>query len=153
MNDKDFYQDWFDDDEEPETEGEEERPSGKARTAFHVLYQDDDLLALDKAPGVPTIPERGSEESLKTLAQQQFGRLWTVHRIDKQTSGVVLFARTAEAHRDLNEQFRTRETEKRSRVACTSSPLTTSASPSSSWMTAARWRVQPTTTSSDTLTV
>lgn len=113
MNDNDFYQDWLDDNEEPETEGEEERPSGKTRTAFHVLYQDDDLLALDKAPGVPTIPERGSEESLKTLAQQQFGRLWTVHRIDKQTSGVVLFARTPEAHRDLNEQFRTRETEKR----------------------------------------
>lgn len=114
MNDIDQFQDWFEDDEEGvgEETQEEERHHGKERASFTVLYEDEELLALNKASGLATIPERGKAESLKTLAQGKFGQLWTVHRIDKETSGVVLFARNAEAHRDLNEQFRTRETGK-----------------------------------------
>lgn len=105
--------DWIEGEEISEPEETPQRTEGKGKRFFTVLYVDDDLLALDKAPGIATIPERGKDESLKTLAQERFGQLWTVHRIDKETSGVVLFARNAEAHRDLNEQFRTRETEKR----------------------------------------
>ena len=91
----------------------EERPQ-KKRAQYSVLYEDETLLVFDKAAGLATIPERHDDrESLRALAAKEFGRLWTVHRIDKETSGVVLFARDAEAHRDLNEQFRERRTEKK----------------------------------------
>ncbi|MCB0712491.1 MAG: RluA family pseudouridine synthase [Ignavibacteriae bacterium] len=99
--------------EEAEAEAEGERRQ-KKRSLYSVLYEDDRLLVFDKAPGLATIPERHDDRgSLRALALQEFGRVWTVHRIDKDTSGVVLFAKDAEAHRELNEQFRERKTEKK----------------------------------------
>ncbi|MGE3800171.1 MAG: RluA family pseudouridine synthase [Candidatus Kapaibacterium sp.] len=99
--------------EEAEAEADAERRL-KKKALYSVLYEDDRLLVFDKAPGLATIPERHDDRgSLRALALQEFGRVWTVHRIDKDTSGVVLFAKDAEAHRELNEQFRERKTEKK----------------------------------------
>ncbi len=47
----------------------------------------------------PTLPY------IKSLLEQQYGRLWVVHRLDKATSGVLVLARSANAHRSLNAQF------------------------------------------------
>lgn len=81
----------------------------KERKKFAVLFQDEHLIAFDKASGVATIRERFEVgTSLKEIAEQRHGRLWTVHRIDKDTSGVVLFARNAETHKALNDQFEQR---------------------------------------------
>lgn len=79
-----------------------------------LLYQDDTLLAVNKPPGLLTIPDgyNPALPYLSGLLQQQFGRLWVVHRLDKDTSGVILFARSAEIHRQLNLQFERRETRK-----------------------------------------
>ncbi|MBG0788825.1 MAG: RluA family pseudouridine synthase, partial [Anaerolineaceae bacterium] len=49
---------------------------------------------------------------LQQVLEPQFGQLWIVHRLDKETSGVMLLARNPEAHRRLNEAFRNREVEK-----------------------------------------
>lgn len=79
-----------------------------------ILYQDETLLAVNKPPGLRSIPD-GYDTSLPFLSgllQQQFGRLWVVHRLDKDTSGVMVFARSAEAHRDVGLQFEHRETRK-----------------------------------------
>lgn len=72
-----------------------------------VLYHDDALLAVNKPAGLPTLPDgyRSAAPYLVGLLQEAFGRLWVVHRLDKETSGVLLLARTADAHRDLNRQF------------------------------------------------
>ncbi|MCC7438319.1 MAG: RluA family pseudouridine synthase [Armatimonadetes bacterium] len=83
----------------------------KERKKFAVLFQDEHLIAFDKASGIATIRERFEVgTSLKEIAEQRHGRLWTVHRIDKDTSGVVLFARDAETHKALNDQFEQRTT-------------------------------------------
>jgi tRNA pseudouridine32 synthase/23S rRNA pseudouridine746 synthase len=72
------------------------------------------VIALDKQPGQLVIPGRGaSERTLLDEAQEVFGRLWVVHRLDRGTSGALLFARTAEAHRTLNLAFDRREVAKR----------------------------------------
>lgn len=77
---------------------------------YSVIYEDERVMAFDKGPGLSVIPERyPGATSLKTLAEEKFGRLWTVHRIDKDTSGVILFARDAEAHKALNDQFERHE--------------------------------------------
>jgi tRNA pseudouridine32 synthase / 23S rRNA pseudouridine746 synthase len=71
-----------------------------------VLHEDEALLAIDKPAGRLVIPGRsGGEISLREQLTDSHGPLWVVHRLDRGTSGVLLFARTAEAHRDLNMQF------------------------------------------------
>ncbi|MHB8419627.1 MAG: RluA family pseudouridine synthase [Myxococcales bacterium] len=80
-----------------------------------VLWQDDAWVVFDKPSGLLTIPgRRAGEDSLKGAGERLLGRaLWTVHRLDRETSGVVAFALTAEAHRALCLAFERREVEKR----------------------------------------
>ncbi len=71
-----------------------------------LLHEDGALLAIDKPAGRLVIPGRsGGELSLREQLTVSHGPLWVVHRLDRGTSGVLIFARTAEAHRDLNMQF------------------------------------------------
>ncbi len=82
--------------------------------ALSVLYADEHLIAVDKPAGQLVIPGRGARErTALDEAQEAYGRLWVVHRLDRGTSGVVLFPRTAEAHRTLNLAFDRREVAKR----------------------------------------
>ena len=72
-----------------------------------VLFETDDLIAIDKPEGVASIPTRtkGEETMLSLLSEQCGRRFFVVHRLDKEVSGVMLFAKTADAHRHLNKQF------------------------------------------------
>jgi len=84
-----------------------------------LLHEDAELIAVAKPAGIPVIPARGEppEACLQHVVAAARGeRLWVVHRIDRDTSGVVVFARTAEAHRMLNLAFEQREVEKRYRA-------------------------------------
>jgi tRNA pseudouridine32 synthase/23S rRNA pseudouridine746 synthase len=79
-----------------------------------VLHEDAHLLAVDKPAGRLVIPGRGGgERSLREELEAAHGRLWVVHRLDRGTSGVLLFARTADAHRALNLAFDRGEPAKR----------------------------------------
>jgi tRNA pseudouridine32 synthase/23S rRNA pseudouridine746 synthase len=79
-----------------------------------VLHEDAQLLAVAKPPGRIVIPGRTpGEPSLRAELEGAHGPLWVVHRLDRGTSGVLLFARTAEAHRALNLAFDAGEPEKR----------------------------------------
>jgi len=75
--------------------------------ALSLIYSDETLLVVNKPAGIATIPEGWdkSTPNLRCLLEKEFGRLWTVHRLDKATSGVIFFARTAEAHRTLSLLF------------------------------------------------
>ncbi len=74
---------------------------------MQILHQDSFLLVVNKPAGMPVLPEGWDKDAsfLVKELEAQFGRIWVVHRIDKVTSGIVLFAMTAEAHRSLNIQF------------------------------------------------
>ncbi|MGC8855583.1 MAG: RluA family pseudouridine synthase [Anaerolineae bacterium] len=81
---------------------------------MNLLYCDENLLVINKPAGVPVLPE-GWEADAPYLVKQleaEFGRIWVVHRLDKVTSGVMVFARHAEAHRVLNAQFEKRQAKK-----------------------------------------
>ena len=66
-------------------------------------------IALNKPAGLLSIPDReGKDVSLKSILQEKYGEIFTVHRLDKETSGVILFAKTAEAHRYFSQQFEER---------------------------------------------
>jgi RluA family pseudouridine synthase len=74
------------------------------------IHADDLLVALDKPAGLLTIPGRKIDEpSLWRLAEAKLGaRLYAVHRLDRETSGVVVFAKSPEAHRALSQAFERR---------------------------------------------
>src|SRR6266851_4713167 len=81
---------------------------------MRVLYRDEWVMAVDKAAGVLTVPGRGSDEGEVLSAEVRAvapGAL-PVHRLDRDTSGVVLFGVTREAHRALNAAFESRRAEK-----------------------------------------
>ncbi len=82
--------------------------------APRVLHADAALLAVDKPAGRIVIPGRGGDEpSLREELEAAHGRLWVVHRLDRGTTGVLVFARTAEAHRTVNLAFDRGEPKKR----------------------------------------
>jgi len=79
-----------------------------------ILYQDNDCVAVMKPAGVAAIPETAKDSaSLNALLEQQLGqRVFPVHRLDKDVSGVILYALTAAAHRFLNTAFEKRQVRK-----------------------------------------
>jgi len=78
-----------------------------------VLASADGWIAVDKPPGMVVVPAPGTDASLwRALENERNERLWVVHRIDRGTSGLVLFARNADAHRTLSMAFERGEVRK-----------------------------------------
>jgi RluA family pseudouridine synthase len=80
-----------------------------------VLYQDDEIVAAAKPAGQPAIPGRGAaaEGALNVELERELGaKLFVVHRLDKDASGLILFAKTAQAHRRLCAEFEGRRVRK-----------------------------------------
>jgi RluA family pseudouridine synthase len=73
---------------------------------MNIIWADDHLLAVNKPAGLPTLPDGWAPgPHVKSVLEPIYGRLWIVHRLDRSTSGALVLARTAAAHRDLNLQF------------------------------------------------
>src|SRR5919199_1472143 len=82
------------------------------KIAEHIIFQDEDLVAINKPAGVLTIPDREGNVSLKNYLKQALGEIYTVHRLDKDTSGVVVFAKNEAAHKQLSQLFEGRDVQK-----------------------------------------
>ncbi|CUU07765.1 23S rRNA pseudouridine1911/1915/1917 synthase [Candidatus Kryptobacter tengchongensis] len=74
---------------------------------IEIIYEDEDFIVLNKPAGVLTIPDRFSKSlpNLYGILTEKYGRIFVVHRLDKETSGVICFAKNEEAHSDLSEKF------------------------------------------------
>jgi len=79
-----------------------------------VLFEDNDFLAVHKPENIASIPERlsGRDSIVHMLRQSRGERLFVVHRLDKEVSGVLVFARNSGAHKYLNDKFSSREVRK-----------------------------------------
>jgi RluA family pseudouridine synthase len=89
-----------------------------------IIYCDEQILVVDKPAGLAVLPE-GWEPDAPYLVRQledEFKKMWVVHRLDKVTSGVMVFARSAEAHRALNSQFEKHQTRKVYHAVCIGNP-------------------------------
>lgn len=81
-------------------------------SAFIVL-ENDDFVGINKPPGLLSIPDReGKDVSLKILLKERYGNIFTVHRLDKDTSGMIVFAKNTVTHKHLSQQFEGRQTKK-----------------------------------------
>lgn len=73
---------------------------------YELLYEDEHFLVVSKPAGMLTIPDRfGNKESLQAVLERKYGKIFVVHRLDRETSGVICFARNEAAHRHLSLQF------------------------------------------------
>lgn len=79
-----------------------------------IIWSDEDLLVVNKPAGIPTLTDGYDPGApyLLGLFKQAYERLWVVHRLDRETSGILVLARTPEAHRELNAQFSGRQVRK-----------------------------------------
>ena len=78
-----------------------------------IVVETDELIVLSKPAGLLSIPDReGKEISLKKILQEKYERVFTVHRLDKETSGLIVFAKDEATHKKLSQQFEERQTEK-----------------------------------------
>src|SRR5687768_6619177 len=85
----------------------------KIKLSKLTVLEDDDLIALNKPSGLLSIPDRkGKDISLKKLLQEKYENIFTVHRLDKDTSGLILFAKNELTHKQLSLQFEERQTVK-----------------------------------------
>jgi 23S rRNA pseudouridine1911/1915/1917 synthase len=86
-----------------------------------IVYEDADLLVIDKPPGLPVHPAPGHPSHtlvnailsyLPTLAEDDYIRPGIVHRLDKDTSGLIIVAKNRRAHENLSDQFKARSVSK-----------------------------------------
>ncbi|TCP61588.1 ribosomal large subunit pseudouridine synthase A [Rhodovulum bhavnagarense] len=83
-------------------------------TPLDVIHHDHALLAVNKPPGLLSVPGRGAHlaDCLLARVQAAFPEALLVHRLDRDTSGVIVFALTPQAQRHLGLQFEKRQTKK-----------------------------------------
>ena len=79
-------------------------PAEESRTAFSVLYEDEDVIVVDKESGV------NSEAVFEALSRA--GACWFLHRLDRNTEGVMIFAKNEAAADEILAAFRERRAEK-----------------------------------------
>ena len=90
----------------------------KSSALFSVIYQDEDIVVLNKSSGLLVAADRWDPDAprLDNLATAEIckegQRLFAVHRIDKDTSGIVIYGRTEESHRTLSMAFENRQVDK-----------------------------------------
>jgi tRNA pseudouridine32 synthase / 23S rRNA pseudouridine746 synthase len=80
-----------------------------------ILYEDDVLLVVDKPSGLLSVPGRGEDKQdcLLSRVQAKYEDVLIVHRLDMETSGVMVLARNKSTHRALSALFEAREVQKR----------------------------------------
>jgi 23S rRNA pseudouridine955/2504/2580 synthase/23S rRNA pseudouridine1911/1915/1917 synthase len=77
-----------------------------------IIYEDENMVALNKPSGMLTIPDRKGEPALKNFLAEKYGEIYTVHRLDRETSGLVVFAKNAGTHKYLSQLFEGRQIKK-----------------------------------------
>jgi len=94
------------------------------KAKLEILHDDPEFVIVNKAPGMLSIPDRFVKEIpniLKSL-HQIHEKVFVVHRLDKETSGVICYAKTEEAHKNLNKQFLDRTVDKHYRAIVEGTP-------------------------------
>lgn len=84
-----------------------------SRNKLEIVFENDEYVAINKPHGLLSIPDRTqSEKSLKEMLIEKYGSIYTVHRLDKDTSGLIIFAKTETAHKFFSALFEERKIDK-----------------------------------------
>lgn len=79
--------------------------------SLHIVYIDEALIVADKPRGLLSVPGRGSlkHPSVRTYLSNAYGSVFDIHRLDLDTSGLIVMARTKAAQSELARQFASRD--------------------------------------------
>jgi 23S rRNA pseudouridine955/2504/2580 synthase/23S rRNA pseudouridine1911/1915/1917 synthase len=78
-----------------------------------IIFENEDFIVINKPAGMLSIPDReGKEISLKKFLQEKYEQIFTVHRLDRDTSGLIVFAKNEHTHKYLSQLFEERTIEK-----------------------------------------
>jgi len=93
--------------------------------APEILHVDDEIIVVDKPAGMLSVPGRTKADSLLEHLQEKFGEVHSCHRLDKDTSGVMVFARSMSAKTTIEFQFAGKQVQKtyRARLCAADSPF------------------------------
>ncbi len=84
-----------------------------AKQHLDIILETANWVAINKPAGMLSIPDREqSQPSLKDLLIEKYGKIYTVHRLDRETSGVIIFAKNDTTHRFLSQRFEGRGVQK-----------------------------------------
>ncbi|MEM9938849.1 MAG: RluA family pseudouridine synthase [Pseudomonadota bacterium] len=85
-----------------------------AADRLQIVHADGDCIVANKPSGLLSVPGLGPEKAFcaQSILKDQFGEAHTVHRLDMDTSGLIIFARTKDAQRHLSHQFQQRRVAK-----------------------------------------
>lgn len=80
-----------------------------------LIYRDDDVMVINKPAGLLSVPGKGEalSDSVQTRLLQEEPKTLLIHRLDRDTSGILVFALNKEAQRHISIQFQQRQTEKK----------------------------------------
>lgn len=81
---------------------------------YEIIYEDKYLVAVNKLAGILAVPDRYNPNiiNLKQLLYEKYGEIFVVHRLDKGTSGIMIYAKDAQTHKAFNDMFENQEIEK-----------------------------------------
>jgi 23S rRNA pseudouridine955/2504/2580 synthase/23S rRNA pseudouridine1911/1915/1917 synthase len=78
-----------------------------------LIFENDFFIVINKPAGMLSIPDREqSQASLKDILIEKYGSIYTIHRLDKETSGIIVFAKNDITHKYFSQQFESRHVEK-----------------------------------------
>jgi len=83
---------------------------------MEIIFENEDFILINKPDGMLSIPRRGtiiSEDSVYSLLKEKYKNIYIVHRLDKETSGLLIFAKNPETHSYLCNLFETHNIEKK----------------------------------------
>ncbi len=83
-----------------------------------ILFEDGDFFAIDKPAGIATLDDRQDNENILGMARKYCASAQACHRLDKDTTGILLFAKNPEAYRYMSMQFETRAVTKIYHAVC-----------------------------------
>lgn len=74
---------------------------------FNTVFEDDDIIVIDKPSGLLSLPDRYNRTlpNVREILIDKYGAIFVVHRLDRETSGVMVLCKSASAHKALSEQF------------------------------------------------
>ncbi len=77
-----------------------------------IIYEDENILIVNKPRKIETVSENNQDVSLFKLVTEKYGECFAVHRLDRNTSGLVIFAKNQSAKASLDSAFKTRTIDK-----------------------------------------
>ena len=90
---------------------------------YQVIFEDAEIIVVNKSSGIPTQPDKNDTPSLLEILSQNHLNIYLIHRLDQRVSGLVIFAKTEHSAKQLNKDFQTRNITKKYRAVVANKPI------------------------------